>query len=143
MRQQFSTRVLRAAATIAAACVLAAAAPVAAADEPLALAPDAPSSYTVQKGDTLWDISGRFLRDPWRWPEIWGLNRAQIKDPHWIYPGDVVVLDHLGPNGAPHLSIARGGAGARGGTVRLSPQARVERLASDDIPSIPPGDIEP
>ena len=133
MRQQFSTCLRQAAATIAAACLLA---PAAFAAEPLQLADNAPQSYTVQKGDTLWAISGRFLRDPWRWPEIWGLNRDQIKNPHWIYPGDVVVLDHLGPGGAPHLSIARG-------TVRLSPSTRVESLDASAIPSIPVGDIQP
>jgi LysM domain len=136
MRQQFSTCAKRAALAIAAACVLGSAASTAVADEPLVLADDAPASYTVQKGDTLWAISGHFLKDPWRWPEIWGLNRTQIHNPHWIYPGDVIVLDHLGPNGAPRLSIDRH-------TVRLSPQVRVESLDSDAIPSIPPGDIEP
>lgn len=134
MRQQFSTCLKRAAVLIAALCVLA---PAALAEEPLALADNAPSSYTVQKGDTLWAISGRFLKDAWRWPEIWGLNRAQIKNPHWIYPGDVVVLDHLGPNGSPRLTISRGN------TVRLSPSTRVESLDASAIPSIPVGDISP
>jgi len=60
------------------------------ADE-LKLNPEHPGEYTVVKGDTLWDISARFLKQPWRWQEIWGVN-PQIKNPHLIYPGDVVSL---------------------------------------------------
>lgn len=65
---------------------------MAAADE-LQLREDAPDKYVVVKGDTLWDISAKFFKSPWRWTEIWGLNKDTIKDPHWIYPGDVVYLD--------------------------------------------------
>ncbi len=65
---------------------------MATADE-LQLREDAPSKYVVAKGDTLWDISAKFFKSPWRWTEIWGLNKDTIKDPHWIYPGDVVYLD--------------------------------------------------
>ena len=71
---------------------------------PLALTEDPPSRYVVVKGDTLWDISARFLRDPWRWPDIWHVN-PQIKNPHLIYPGDRVELTFK--DGKPQLVLKR------------------------------------
>jgi hypothetical protein len=101
---------------------------------PLALVENPPSRYVVVKGDTLWDISERFLRDPWRWPDIWGLNRDEIKNPHWIYPGDVLVLDFTG--GTPRLRFENDS----GWTLvhrRVSPQMRTSSLGSTPIPAIP------
>ncbi len=126
------------------------------------LAPDHPDRYTVQKGDTLWDISTRFLKSPWQWPKIWKAN-DQIKNPHLIYPGDVVVLRYV--NGQPELTVLRNekmplaagapeekptadaplpplAAGSTGRTEKLSPSLHVESLDAA-IPTIPPNAILP
>ncbi len=100
----------------------------------LKLQDNAPDKYVVVKGDTLWDISGKFLKDPWRWPQIWNMNREEIKNPHWIYPGDLVVLDRSGKE--PRLSLVKGGKGGMR-TVKLSPGARMTELGSEAIPAIP------
>ncbi|MCY7389163.1 MAG: LysM peptidoglycan-binding domain-containing protein [Burkholderiales bacterium] len=110
------------------------------ATEPIQLAADAPASYVVVKGDTLWDISGRFLKEPWRWPEIWNMNRDQIKDPHWIYPGDIIKLS-FDAYGNPRLSFGSGGS-LGGDDSRLQPRVRVDTLAQA-IPSIPSRVITP
>jgi hypothetical protein len=101
--------------------------------------PNAPDQHQVVKGDTLWGISGKFLQNPWCWPEVWGMNREQIRDPHWIYPGQVVYLDReagrlrlgkpVGPGGTP--------------TVKLTAQMRTEGLGAEAVPAIPSGVIEP
>ncbi len=107
-------------------------------DNPLLLSNDAPTMYTVVKGDTLWDISGKFLKEPWRWPEIWNMNRDQIKNPHLIYPGDIVQLS-FDASGKPLLSIISADGG---GATKLSPRIRSESI-SQAIPSIPARVIGP
>jgi hypothetical protein len=91
------------------------------------VSPDAPERYVVQKGDTLWDISSKFLTDPWYWPEIWHIN-PQVANPHLIYPGDELALTWI--DGRPQVTIARGGP------VRLSPRVR-EHPLSESINAIP------
>jgi hypothetical protein len=105
----------------------------------LELQDSAPDTHVVVKGDTLWDISGRFLKDPWRWPQIWNLNREEIKNPHWIYPGDLIVLDRSGAE--PRLSLVKGGQGMQ--TVKLSPGVRTTSIEHEAIPAIPIRVIHP
>ena len=98
----------------------------------LKIKPSHPDRYTVVKGDTLWDISGRFLEHPWQWPEIWQIN-PQIEDPNWIYPGDVVELVYI--NGKPQLRKASG-------RVVLTPQMRIRDVA-EPVRVIPINAINP
>lgn len=110
----------------------------------VALTPDHPSRHTVVKGDTLWDISARFLRDPWRWPDVWHIN-PEIKNPHLIYPGDVIVLRMV--DGQPVLEVERVTAVAAEErsslpVVKLSPQVRVSDL-NGAIPTIAMDVIQP
>ncbi len=101
--------------------------------------PNAPDQHTVARGDTLWDIAGTFLQKPWCWPQVWGMNRAGIADPHWIYPGQVIWFDRV----AGRLRLGSKLGNAEPGTVKLAPRVRTEGLGADAVPAIPPGAIEP
>ena len=111
----------------------------ASAADDVVLSTNPPERYTVVPRDTLWDISARFLRDPWRWREIWKGN-SDIKNPDLIYPGDVIVLRNN--HGTPELHLERDAAsgeaasGGRGATVKLSPEVRSSGIARA-IPTIP------
>ncbi|MGX4644039.1 LysM peptidoglycan-binding domain-containing protein [Massilia sp. SYSU DXS3249] len=135
--KNFSTVVTRAAAAALVACVVAG--PVQAAE--CSFKPNAPDQHVVVKGDTLWDISGTFLQHPWCWPQVWGLNRAEIRNPHWIYPGQIVYFDRA----RGRLSLNRPGGDGAGDAplLRLSPQVRSEALGRQAIDAIPAGVIEP
>ena len=106
----------------------------------------APDRYVVQRGDTLWSIATKFLNDQWRWPEIWRMNQEQIRNPHNISPGDVLVLDRsVSP---PQLRIAEAGAGAGpglgvAGGEKLLPRIYTQPLSAEAIPAISPRSIEP
>ncbi|MBE9535407.1 MAG: LysM peptidoglycan-binding domain-containing protein [Proteobacteria bacterium] len=98
---------------------------------------DHPDQYTVAKGDTLWDISAKFLESPWKWPEVWSYN-PQIKNPHLIYPGDVVYLEY-DAQGRPVLKVSRGQPTVKmtpDNTVKMSPQIHTSRVDTP-IASIP------
>ena len=104
------------------------------------LAPNAPDSHTVKRGDTLWDISKIFLKSPWRWPELWGMNLDQIRNPHLIYPGQVLYLDKS--NGRARLRVGQP-VGTPGSTVKLKPRVRSSGADGDAIAAIPFNLIEP
>jgi hypothetical protein len=142
--KNFSTVTTRVAAAALLACAVGGpvqAAPAAAGAE-CKFRPDAPDQHKVVKGDTLWDISGAFLEHPWCWPQVWGLNREEIRNPHWIYPGQIVYFDR--EHG--RLSLKRPGEGddaAATPQLRLSPQLRTEGVGEDAVPAIPAAAIEP
>jgi LysM domain len=127
---------------------------------PLSIKPAAPDRYVVVPGDTLWGISQRYTDSPWRWPELWNMNKEQIRNPHLIYPGYVILLDRergqltiaapgterapgTPPAAAPTAPTAPAAPAAPAGTVKLGPRVRAESLSKQEIPSIPPSVIEP
>ena len=105
------------------------------------LNPTAPDNYTVKRGDTLWAISGLFLKSPWRWPELWGMNLNEIKNPHLIYPGQRLFLDKSNGRARLRMGSSQGDVGIP--TVRVSPRTRIQGLADDVISTLRSQDIEP
>jgi len=103
------------------------------------LAPNAPAQYTVKRGDTLWGISGMYLRKPWDWPKLWGMNLQQIRNPHWIFPGQVLNLDISA--GRARLSL--GGESQGIPTVKLEPRVESSPLPPAGIPTLSPELIGP
>jgi len=102
---------------------------------------DAPASHTVVSGDTLWGISGLFLKSPWRWPELWGMNLADIKNPHLIYPGQTLYLSKA--NGRATLTTQPTAQAGDVPTVKLSPRTRAEQLGASALPTLKNHLIEP
>ncbi|MDH2916999.1 MAG: LysM peptidoglycan-binding domain-containing protein [Gallionella sp.] len=123
--------------------------PILASADELQIREDAPDRHIVVKGDTLWDISAKFFKDPWKWPQIWALNKEDIKDPHWIYPGNVVYLDRSSgtltvnqPAATPETTTQTPpeivvASGTPGDAQKLQPKARVVSQNSEAIPAIP------
>ena len=102
------------------------------------LAPNAPEVYVVKRGDTLWAISGLYLRKPWRWPELWGMNMQSIANPHLIFPGQTLYLDRTGG-----YARLRSGMPGQPEDVRISPRTRSDSLADTALPTLQPHLIEP
>ncbi len=108
------------------------------------LAANAPDNYTVKSGDTLWAISALFLKSPWRWPELWGMNIKDIANPHLIYPGQQLYL--LKANGRAVLSTRPGDtseSSSEVGTVKVAPRNRYESLKAQALATLEPRLIEP
>jgi LysM repeat protein len=104
------------------------------------LAPNAPDRYTVKRGDTLWAISSLFLKSPWNWPQLWGMNLNEIRNPHLIYPGQQLFLDKS--SGRALLRVGNAG-GAPTDTIKVSPRTRFSSLDDNALPAIDPRFIEP
>ncbi|MDH4449332.1 MAG: LysM peptidoglycan-binding domain-containing protein [Rhodoferax sp.] len=105
------------------------------------LSANAPERYTVVPGDTLWGIASMYLKSPWRWPELWGMNLEDIRNPHRIYPGQILVLDRT--NGVATLSLAQpmgssdaASSGTGIPTVRMSPGIRNQALPDNALPTL-------
>ncbi len=109
------------------------------------LAESAPERYTVQSGDTLWSISKLFLKSPWRWPEVWGMNKAEIANPHRIYPGQTIELVRKNGMASLRLDGARSASteGTRADTIRVTPRTRYEGLSDLALPTLRTNVIEP
>lgn len=106
------------------------------------LSPNAPQSYSVKVGDTLWGISALFLKSPWRWPELWGMNLSDIKNPHRIYPGQTLSLETK--DGLARLRLnAANAAAADLPTVRMSPHTRIDNLVPQALSTLKSHLIEP
>ena len=112
-----------------------------------ALRQNAPDKHVVVKGDTLWGIASKFLESPWCWPDVWGMNREQIRNPHWIFPGQIVYIDRA--TGQLRLGTPAGNlpyvatAPTEPTQARMKPAARITPIAKDALPSIDPKVIEP
>lgn len=128
VKHHFTRQLSRVATGLGVVCLAMALFAASARAETLALREDHPDRYVVRRGDTLWDISGHFLTQPWRWPEIWGVN-PQVSNPHLIYPGDVLHL--IWTADGPRLTLD--GAGGNG---HLSPEVRITPI-TDPIPALP------
>lgn len=105
------------------------------------LAPNAPAEYTVKRGDTLWGISGTFLTRPWRWPELWGMNLEEVRNPHLIYPGQQLVLEKSDGRALLRVRAAQGEQPTD--AIRVSPRTRAELLPEPAVTTISAHLIEP
>ena len=104
------------------------------------LVANAPDTYVVKRGDTLWSIAGMYLAKPWRWPELWGMNMEAIRNPHLIYPGQTLYLEKV--DGFARLST-RGGGNGESDVVRVTPRSRLDSVAGTALPTVQQHLIEP
>lgn len=106
------------------------------------LADNAPASYTVKAGDTLWSVAGVFLKSPWRWPALWGMNMSEVRNPHLVYPGQTLVLSKSG--GVARLAVQASDPNQPPTeTIRVSPQIRTLPVAASALTTIPTQLLEP